>query len=93
MAISRFALPVEAPSLDQFLTDAIDRAVDAAFERHTAPEPTLTVNVNQAAHELNVSIETVRRLILDGHLPTVDMGTNRHIIPRRALEAYVNGPT
>ena len=90
MAVYDFPRP-ETPTLDQLLRDTIREAVHDEFVSYTAPEPTLAVNITEAAHELRTSVETVRRLIHDGYLPTVEMGTNRHIIPRRALEAYING--
>jgi excisionase family DNA binding protein len=90
MAVYDFPRP-ETPTLDQILRDTIREAVHDEFAAYVAPEPTLAVNLTEAARELRTSPETVRRLIHDGYLPTVEMGTNRHIIPRRALEAYING--
>ena len=47
----------------------------------------LVLSVKQTADELGTSESTVRRLIADGHLATVDLGGRLTRIPVSAIEA------
>ena len=82
------------------LDDAVQRAVVEAVEtalapyirRLSDPEP-LVYSVPEAAHVLRTSTNTVRRLVDDGVLPTVPHMGHRVLVPRRAVERFVESAT
>jgi excisionase family DNA binding protein len=55
--------------------------------------PKLTYSTREVAAMLGVSRPTVDRLVADGHLPSVDLGsTRRTLIPAWAIEELVARP-
>ena len=67
-------------------TDALERATARLLER-SGPRAYSPLEV---AERLGVSDDTVYRLILDGHLPTVPH-LPRKRVPAAALEAFMRG--
>lgn len=56
--------------------------------------PKLTYSTREVATMLGVSRATVDRLVADGHLPAVDLGsTRRTLIPAWAIEELVARPS
>lgn len=53
-------------------------------------ERKIAFDVREAAEVLSISERSVRRLIADGRLPTVQVG-RRRLIGRHALESFVRG--
>jgi len=74
-------------SLDVTIAEAVAAGVKKALA-DVEFEP-LVYTVPAAARALRVSPDTVRDLIADGLLPTVPHMGRRHLIPRRALVAFV----
>jgi excisionase family DNA binding protein len=55
--------------------------------------PKLTYSTREVAAMLGVSRPTVDRLVADGHLPSVDLGsTRRTLIPAWAIEDLIAQP-
>lgn len=55
--------------------------------------PKLTYSTREVASLLGVSRPTVDRMVADGHLPSVDLGsTRRTLIPALAIEELVSCP-
>jgi excisionase family DNA binding protein len=55
--------------------------------------PKLTYSTREVAAMLGVSRPTIDRLVADGHLPSVDLGsTRRTLIPAWAIEELVARP-
>ena len=56
--------------------------------------PKLTYSTREVATMLGVSRPTVDRLVADGHLPSVDLGScRRTLIPAWAIEELVARPS
>ena len=51
-------------------------------------DPLFGLSTGQAAHELGVSQDWVRRLCNAGRLPSVTVGYGFRLIPREAVEQY-----
>ena len=64
-------------------------------ERTPAPAPTLIddplLSVRDVCAALGVSKETVRKLVVTGALPAVDLGIRRTLVRKSDLEAYIAG--
>lgn len=54
------------------------------------PVERLTYTAAEAAEALGVHPDTIRSMVRDGRLPTIDTGTKRVIIPRWAIDELVN---
>ncbi len=80
----------------RIVRDEVGRALDARLDRleallaglEDATRPTF--NLGQAAAYLSVGKDTVRRLIDDGELQTIDYGTNRVVIARHQLDGFIH---
>jgi excisionase family DNA binding protein len=70
------------------VADAVERVLRPYLRRLADPEP-LVYSVKQAAHVLNTSTTTVRRLIDEGVLPVVPHMGQRIVIPRGAVVRLV----
>lgn len=81
-------------SLEDRIVEAVRHGVDKALEpylrRLTDPE-CLTLTIPQTATVIGTSPATVRKLVADGHLPTVPHMGERRLIPRAAVERFVDG--
>ncbi len=66
------------------VADAVTAALTEVAAGRPAPYP-VAVGVTQAATLLSVSPDTIRRLIANGRLRTLDLGTKRRLIPTVAL--------
>ena len=74
------------------MADAVERLADT-LERSLWKEPEpLTWTVPEAAQQMGVGPELVRRGIANGELPSISLG-NRTLVPRAALRNLVNGST
>lgn len=69
---------------------AVMRALGPHLRRLSAPVPA-TYTVAQAAAVLQVSIDTVARLVKRGKLARVPHLNGKLLIPRRAVDALVEG--
>jgi hypothetical protein len=87
--------PTGAGSIEALVEDAVYRAVARLLEPHlarlSAPEP-LVYTVAQAALTLQVSPDTVARLVRRGALDRVPHVDGKLLIPRGSLERLVAGP-
>ena len=74
------------------MADAVERLADT-LERslHKDREP-LTWTVPEAAEQMGVGPELIRRGVATGQIPSISLG-NRTLIPRAALRNRVNGST
>lgn len=91
MAIHHLPHP-EPPSFETLLRDIVRQEIDGALARWERPEPPLAMSLAQVGKALGVDPRTVRKLIDNGALPSLaGTGTNRILIPRKAVERYVNG--
>jgi len=72
-------------------------AVEAVFsgraEAKQERTSTRMLDYRQAANALNVSRQTVRRMIAAGRLPTVEIRAGRTRVPEAAIIALVNSAT
>lgn len=68
---------------------AVERAVESMVRQLRQPEP-LVYTVHQAAHALQVSPDTVGRMIRRGTLLKVPHLDGRVLIPRVAVEALIH---
>ena len=79
-------------TIDELVEDAVDRAVTrllAPYLRRLAqPEPAV-YTVAQAAIVLQVSDDTISRLVRRGALPRVPHLDGKVLIPRRAVETLI----
>jgi excisionase family DNA binding protein len=77
-----------ASSIEEAIEAAVERAVERAMLKYLAtskePEPAV-YTIGQAAHVLQVSHDTVWRLVKRGELRKVPLLTGKTLIPRRAL--------
>lgn len=80
---------MNAPSVEQLIEEAVERAVARAVSG-AGPEK-IAYSVTEAAEALGTSEPTVRRLIGEGRIPTVDLGNSRRLIPVDALRRFANG--
>lgn len=82
-------------ALEDAIKDAVHAGLEEYLEKYTRrlvdPE-CLTYTFPQAAKVIGTSEHTVRRLVTDGHLPIVPHMGDRRLIPRTAVERFVNAP-
>lgn len=82
-------------ALEDAIKDAVQAGLDEYLQRYTRrlvdPE-CLTYTFPQAGKVIGTSEHTVRRLVNDGHLPIVPHMGDRRLIPRVAVERFVNAP-
>lgn len=77
-------------AIKELVAAGVDEALRPYLRRLIDPEP-LTYTVPQAAVVIGVRAPTVKRLVDEGHLPLVPHMPGRRLIPRAAVEAFVNG--
>ncbi len=93
-SVARQPLPPPTGTIEQLVEAAVIRAIEVSFEPYLArlsePEP-LVYTVAQAATILQVSPDTVSRLIRRGVLDRVPHIDGKQLIPKRSLEELVDG--
>lgn len=72
--------------------DQVTAAIDRALQAHTGTRR-LAWTVKETADSLGTSPDTIRKLIRDGHLPTVPHMGTRQLVPVVALEQFVSAAT
>lgn len=74
-------------SIEQTIAEVVRSAVDDALARHQTVEK-VAWSMTEVAESLGVSPDIVRRLVAEGHLPTVETGTRRILVPVVAVRAF-----
>lgn len=76
-------------SIEDQIIDLVRAAIDQALAERTEPER-LALTVPEAARSIGCGPDLIRRLVKEGHLPTIPTGTRRVLIPVSALRSYVD---
>jgi excisionase family DNA binding protein len=86
--------PGTTASIEILIEDAVERAVGRLLAPHLrrlrSVEP-VVYTIVQASEALQVSEDTISRLVRRGVLPRVPHIDGKVLIPRRAIEALVSG--
>ncbi len=94
-AATPLAMTAVVPSIETLIETAVERAVRRSFgpylHRLSACEPAV-YTVAQAAEVLQVSEDTIGRMVRRGVLPRVPHVGGKVLIPRRALDRLVGAP-
>ncbi len=82
-------------SVEELIEVAVERAIRRSFGPHLrhlrAPQPAV-YTVAQSAEILQVSEDTIGRMVRRGVLPRVPHVGGKVLIPRRALDRLIDGP-